>query len=166
MGEHTGPASARDSHTGKQWVNCQNAALASPCASPAKRWIVSATCTRQWSRRSSRPSRYLLKSLYADEHLVDTFYVLDSADEADKDVRALVEMARPLQVQYVNASSDVEAMREVSATGGRLMQFGRLAVCLELVEAAGATRGQRYDWLIRSRPDLCTFGPLPSSRNP
>lgn len=40
------------------------------------------------------------------------------------------------------------------------MQFQKLGACRRLIEAAEASRGQRFDWLVRLRPDTSFVAPI------
>lgn len=94
--------------------------------------------------------------VYSQGHAIDPFYVLDAlSDAADADVAALLTAARPVAVRFVNESDDsLRQTLEDALYDRQMLQFGRLRVCMDLMEEAERRLRARYDWLVRSRPDV------------
>ena len=96
---------------------------------------------------------HLLEGLRKQGRL-DVFYVLDGLDAFDAEVMHIVEEAAPRKAIYWNTSDTAMVERG-------MLQFQRLGVCLRLFKASESEQHLQYDWLVRSRPDLFFYGPLP-----
>ena len=56
---------------------------------------------------------------------------------------------------------DVAAADDDADAAAARPQLAKAAACFALVEAAEASSGRRYDWVVRSRPDLAWVAPAP-----
>jgi hypothetical protein len=91
---------------------------------------------------------HLVSGLRAQGSL-DIFFVLDRSDASDVQVQDVVRRFLPHDVRYDNSSADGpgdERRTHVS--------YMRLKVCAQVFARAEEHQNLRYDWLVRSRPDL------------
>ena len=99
--------------------------------------------------------RHLLLGLAAQGSL-DTFFVLEAADAGEAEVLGVLRRFMPVGVTWVNSSEETAESRRT------VPQYMKLAACADAFERAEARSGRRYDWTVRSRPDLYFYGGLPA----
>jgi len=126
--------------------------------------IAGKAALREWRSTAALDARVVESQL---EHLVpslrhqgslDVIFVLDSTDAADAEVQQILTRFQPLTVRYDNSSADaVDGRRRRTVPS-----YMKLAVCADAFERAEQRRGIRYDWTVRSRPDLYFYGALPT----
>ena len=98
--------------------------------------------------------KHLLPGL-SEQGSLDTFFVLDASDEADAEVQDVIRKHfSPVQVRYDNSIS--------TGRGYVLPAYMKLKACADAFEDTERQRGIRYDWVVRSRPDLFFYGGIPA----
>ena len=134
-----------------------------PPATPQKRSV--AVCISGQARSLKLPEVWqsqrdrLLGAMHRDGWVVDVFIVLDKPPAASI-------------LTALHDGSSTYALRNLSymhvgtgwrlGTSGTLNQYARFERCADRIRSHEATHSMRYEWVIRSRPDLLFYAELSS----
>lgn len=92
-------------------------------------------------------------------HNVESLVILDQTDVRAPRLFEALERVAPVFVLFLNTS--LPQCKHCSRGARALNQFQRFRLCHKQVLAQEATRSLRYEWIVRTRPDILWEAPLP-----